>query len=136
MIIILSIYISILWKLQMHCFKRSTAEKLILCELTYLGRVVILNDLHFLDRPTHRTLKLHIYMIVEQMSISKISYLIIMMVITMKMIIMVILIMKICILILVMMIVVQKELIFHKYYIYDDNDDHDEDDDDDDIYTY
>ena len=105
-ITILSIYISILWKLQMHCFKRSTAEKLILCELTYLGRVVILNDLHFLDRPTHRTLKLHIYMIiVEQMSISKISYLIIIMVITMKMIIMVILIMKICILILVMMIV-------------------------------
>ena len=102
-----SIYISILWKFQMHCFKRSTAEKLILCELTYLGRVVILNDLHFLDRPTHRTLKLHIYMIiVEQMSISKISYLIKMMVITMKMIIMVILIMKICILILVMMIVV------------------------------
>ena len=30
-----SIYISILWKFQMHCFKRSTAEKLILCELTY-----------------------------------------------------------------------------------------------------
>ena len=40
--------------------------KKILCEKTYLGRVVILNNLHFLDRPTRRvcktcrTLKLHI----------------------------------------------------------------------------